>query len=426
MVLPNLESALDNDKDIYDSGEVFHHVNNNPGKNGLRQNPLYKENTGFTLSQESTEHGDSYIQQNNQLPDVGTYYRQNHQILDEYEPRKEITEPFKDRHKLIQLQQAEIIQEYQSKIESKEHLTKEKNNQVRDNVPGKTLQNNEPVYDTADTMNYDEEPYIQTFPNLFGARTNDRIVHDQRKKSVFSKRDKPYRSRSHRGSEASGSSRSSTSRSNPNVIYVKETEKNASEGVNTLSHQEVMKSMVPSSKKKSRKKSQNDSLSSSNYLYRSSRQGTINQRTNMNNLNFTQLSANIRRSRSVTDDKNGVGNTFISAKNFDNPPSKKTRSVVSGSDSEERNITKIVLPEKWSGNHIASTHVSKQVYNYDLKVLPVQESDTGKHLSGLVFRNAKPIGDVRSTENFEAFKSLKTLDQALENESEKRKNISYN
>ena len=426
MVLPNMESALDNDKDIYDSGEVFHHVNKNSGKNGLRQNPLYKENTNFNPSKESTEHGGSYIQQSNQLPDVGTYYKQNHQILDEYEARKEITEPFKDRHKLIQLQQAEIIQEYQSKIQSKEHLTKGTNNQIRDNVPRETLQKNEPVYDTADSMNNDEQPYLQTFPNLFGVRTNDRIIHDQKKKIVFSKRDKPYRSRSHRGSEASGSSRSSTSRSNPNVIYVKETEKKVSEGVKTLSHQEVMTSMVSSSKKHSRKKSQNDSLSSSNYLYRSSRQGTINQRTNMNNLNFTQLSANIRRSRSVTDNNNGVSNNFISAKNFDNPPSKKTRSVVSGNDSAERNITKIVLPEKWSGNHITSTHISKQVYNYDLKVLPVQQSDTGKHLSGLVFRNAKPIRDVRSTENFEAFKSLKTLDQALENESEKRKNTTYN
>lgn len=143
----------------------------------------------------------------------------------------------------------------------------------------------------------------------------------------------------------------------------------------------------------------------------------LKEKTNLDKLNFSKISAKIRRSR-YGSNSNSISN--ISNESVDGSSLYATRvdtyvlmsdglsHLSSGSyathppntstaeDPEDDQKTTVTLSKKWSGGLVATHDSTNHIYNYHVDVYPEQTSETGKKLHKIIFRNTAPIQEIKS------------------------------
>lgn len=440
-----------------------------PKITSLKQNPLFNDNPGFPPAQSvEKERTENNFQ----------YYRQNEHIKSPNEKVfvQEATNGYTNEVQVKNNSDDQILKEFKRKYSDKR---RDSNGWVHtgtpDNyIPGPSTQTLEyfartPRAESQQVENTEfENPYdfIEPLQEKFRneGRAEDELQndanfveagHNSRKSTLSKKELKRKSSKKKQGDTENGESvvRSNSSRSNPNVTFGKKSASDISNelGVETMTHNELMASTQRLAMLKDEEKVVAVAPKVEHLFSPSTGNIHSQHETNMNNLNFTKMSANVRRSRSqlssarsskrtpsyasqnTFSDHNGsfisVGGSNTSINRY---PSSRSRSTLSSnrsasklslasgssvSSSKDRNTTTVLLAKGWSGKIVSSSESTHQVYDFGLNINPKQEGTNGKNLSGLVFRNGKPIIDVKPTDDKDALKSLRSLDRRLKVES---------
>ena len=400
----------------------------NENKNiiGLKYNPLFEDNPGFTPDKDKI------------VEDKARYYRQNHQILSSEDANDTETRAYK-KNPLYDVA-------HQSKHHDKGRVLvkidlAEKGATETYDYSARTLDSIQSNANSLDVPNGNirtdssaKEEQEDISVTVYRRKQNNNGFAYQNQKfntKIFEQQQHWFRAEDDNNNDLQiqDLQRSNSSRSNPNVSF-------GSKLDIPIPNDDELDDRTTSSNIYNRV----ETVFSPKISPRKNKQGIDYRQTDLKHINFGKMSARLRRSTSQSSsstldsldssrrEKSNVrttqGDKCVSVDNSQqqttaNGFSDRSTTSKHNIEDHETNKTTVMLARGWSGKIISTYKSTTNIYDYGLNIYPVRGKKSGKDLNGLIFRSSRPITEVKPSDHKDILSSLRSLDRRLKVESEK-------